>query len=191
MAAPGIALPTAVLWSLWSVWLLSWLVAARWSSATVFRQPRADWLGHSILVWGGAILVFAKPAPLPHPFFPAALWLAWAGVALTVLGLALTWWSRIHLGKNWSAAVTLKEGHMLVRSGPYAIARHPIYTGLLVAFAGTVLAYDTASALLGFVLVILGFVLKLRQEERLLVQHFGAAYHDYRKKVRALVPGIW
>ena len=157
--------PAGVLWILWGAWVLAWFVAARWSSAIVAKRSARDQVLYSVLVW--------------------------AGVALAVAGFALTWWARIHLGKDWSAAVTLKENHALVRSGPYALMRHPIYTGLLLAFAGTVLAEDAASAWLGFALVAFGFVLKLRQEEQLLIAHFGETYKDYQARVRALVPGIW
>jgi len=186
--------PAGVLWILWGAWVLAWFVAARWSSAIVAKRSARDQVLYSVLVWAGAVLVFVKPAvlgPLLHPLFPAAPRLAWAGVALAVAGFALTWWARIHLGKDWSAAVTLKENHALVRSGPYALMRHPIYTGLLLAFAGTVLAEDAASAWLGFALVAFGFVLKLPREERLLIAHFGETYKDYQARVRALVPGIW
>jgi protein-S-isoprenylcysteine O-methyltransferase Ste14 len=188
------ASPAGFLWILWGAWLLSWLVAARWSSAIAVRQSGADQVRHSVFIWVGALLVFAKPAvlgPLLHPLYPAAPWLIWTGVALAVVGLGATWWARIHLGKDWSAAVTLKENHALVRSGPYALTRHPIYSGLLLAFAGTVLVEDAASAWLGFALVTFGFVLKLRQEERLLTAHFGETYKDYQARVRALIPGIW
>jgi protein-S-isoprenylcysteine O-methyltransferase Ste14 len=123
--------------------------------------------------------------------FPAVPWLAWTSVALAVAGLGLTWWARVHLGRQWSVAVTLKADHTLVRTGPYAITRHPIYTGLLLPLAATALVFDTLSAWLGLALLAAGLVLKLRQEERLLSAHFGAAYRTYQSQVRALLPGIW
>jgi protein-S-isoprenylcysteine O-methyltransferase Ste14 len=189
------ASPAPVLWTIWGVWLASWIVAARWSSAVAVRQSDRERLLQSLFIWAGAILVFAKSdarVPLLHPLFPATAWLPWTGVALAILGLAFTWWARIHLGKDWSAAVTLKQDHRLVRSGPYAITRHPIYTGILLAFVGTAAVSDvTPPALLGLLLVTCGFVLKLRQEERFLTGRFAEAYRDYRAKVPALFPGIW
>jgi protein-S-isoprenylcysteine O-methyltransferase Ste14 len=182
----NVALPVAVLWGIWNVWLVSWIIAARWSSAVAVMQSARDRFVQSVFIVGGAVLVFIKPAPLVAP-----VWLPWTGVALALAGLAFTWWARLHLGRDWSAAVTLKEDHRLVRSGPYAFARHPIYTGILLALVGSVMVNATSQALLGLALATFGFVLKLRQEERFLTERFGEAYRDYRARVRALVPGVW
>ena len=182
--------PTVVLWGIWDLWLLSWLIAARWSSAVAASQSARDRFVQSVFILAGALLVFFKPALL-GPALPETVWLPWVGVALALAGLALTWWARIHLGRDWSAAVTLKRDHRLVRSGPYAIARHPIYTGILLALLGSVMVNATAQALLGLALATLGFALKLRQEERFLTERFGDAYREYKGRVRALVPGIW
>ncbi|HZI89483.1 MAG TPA: isoprenylcysteine carboxylmethyltransferase family protein [Candidatus Polarisedimenticolia bacterium] len=115
---------------------------------------------------------------------------AWIGFLITFLGMALTWWARVYLGRNWSGTVTLKEGHELVRTGPYRLTRHPIYTGLILALAGTALARDTVGGWLGLGLIVLGFVLKLRGEERLLTEHFGEAYRAYQAEVPQLIPGL-
>lgn len=188
--------PAIFLWSLWIAWVASWIVASRWSSpVAAVRQTGGDQLIQGIFIWMGVFLLFAHPtlfAPLRFPLISATAWLAWSGVTLAVLGLALTWWARVHLGRDWSAAVTLKEDHRLVRSGPYAITRHPIYTGILLACLGTAAVDDvTASALLGLVLVACGFVFKLLQEEQFLTDRFADSYRDYQAKVPALFPGIW
>jgi protein-S-isoprenylcysteine O-methyltransferase Ste14 len=57
-------------------------------------------------------------------------------------------WARVHIGRNWSGVVTIKEGHELVDTGPYALVRHPIYTGLLVAFIGSAFARGNWSGVL-------------------------------------------
>jgi protein-S-isoprenylcysteine O-methyltransferase Ste14 len=117
--------------------------------------------------------------------------LSWTGVALVAIGLGFSVWARVHLGRLWSSRVTLKEGHTIVRTGPYGIVRHPIYTGLVVAITGTLLTGITLAALAGVVLITIGFIIKLRQEEQLLTDHFGAAYDAYRAEVRGLIPYIW
>ena len=183
---PKVALPVAVLWGIWDVWLVSWIIAARWSSAVAVTQPARDRFVQSIVIVAGAVFIFIKPAPLG-----ATAWLPWTGVALALAGLAFTWWARLHLGRDWSAAVTLKENHTLVRSGPYAVARHPIYTGILLALAGSVMVNATSQALVGLALATVGFVLKLRQEERFLTERFGDAYRDYKARVPALIPRVW
>ena len=71
----------------------------------------------------------------------------WIGLALLCAGLAFAVWARVELGRNWSGSVTVKEGHELIRSGPYAYVRHPIYTGLIAALIGTAVIIGTLRAL--------------------------------------------
>ena len=69
--------------------------------------------------------------------------------ALTLAGCLFTWWARVHLGRFWSNAITRKEGHRVIDTGPYGLVRHPIYTGLIGAMIATGIAVGTATALLG------------------------------------------
>jgi len=188
-----VALPVAVLLGIWNIWLLSWIIAARWSSPIAVAQSARDrFLQSALVLTGAAFIVFRVIGPLSHPLFRASPLLGWAGVALAIAGLAFTWWARVHLGREWSLSVTLKQDHRLVRSGPYAITRHPIYTGILLALLGSVIVYHVSpQGLLGLALATCGFVLKLRQEERFMTERFGDAYREYRARVRALVPGVW
>ena len=112
-------------------------------------------------------------------------------MALVALGLGYAAQARRHLGANWSATVTLKQGHSLIRSGPYRHVRHPIYTGRLLAFAGSALALAQWRGLLALLLVTGSLWLKLRREERWLLQHFGDDYAEYRKTSWALLPGLY
>jgi protein-S-isoprenylcysteine O-methyltransferase Ste14 len=91
---------------------------------------------------------------------------------------------------NWSGNVTFKEGHELIQSGPYRYVRHPIYSALLLMGLGSALYYAQAFgfALLGFALVV--FAAKMRLEEKLMTEHFGDQYVDYRRRVKALIPFI-
>ena len=77
---------------------------------------------------------------LHRRFLPVGDWWFWSGGVVTASGLLFSVWARHHLGKDWSQAVTLKEGHELITTGPYAVVGHPIYTGLLMAFAGSAMA---------------------------------------------------
>jgi protein-S-isoprenylcysteine O-methyltransferase Ste14 len=109
-------------------------------------------------------------------------------VALAVLGLFLALWARGTLGKNWSGTVTFKENHELIERGPYALVRHPIYTAMLLMYLGTALALGRSGGLVGFPILFLSFWIKYRQEEALMLVHFGDQYRAYMKRVRALVP---
>jgi hypothetical protein len=111
-------------------------------------------------------------------------------VAICVLGLMVSIWSRMALGSEWSRDVELKQGHKLVERGPYALVRHPIYTGHLLMGLGTAVGSGLLVAFAGLALFLVGFWIKLRQEERLLVRSFPVEYPAYRARVRAMVPYV-
>ena len=103
--------------------------------------------------------------------------------------ISFTWWARIHLGRFWSNAITRKEDHNIVDSGPYRLVRHPIYTGLIVAILATGAAVATAESLLGALLISFGEWQKARMEERFLTTELGSeAYEAYRRRVPMIVP---
>ena len=138
-----------------------------------------------------AVLLLWGPQPfeaLRVRFVPSSLAIEWAGVVLVAAGLIFTVWARVHLGTNWSGIVTVKEGHELVTSGPYALVRHPIYSGLVLAFAGSAIACGEWRGALAGAIVAASLWRKLRLEERWMAERFGDAYERYRDRVRALVP---
>jgi protein-S-isoprenylcysteine O-methyltransferase Ste14 len=112
-------------------------------------------------------------------------------VALTAAGLLFSVWARLHIGRNWSGTVTIKQDHELVDDGPYRFVRHPIYTGLLVAFIGSALASDNGRGVLAVVIAFAALWRKLKLEERWMIETFGEAYVRYRERVPALVPRIF
>jgi protein-S-isoprenylcysteine O-methyltransferase Ste14 len=187
-------LPTTAAAIIWGVWLLGWLLSASITGKTVRQESGTSQLAYSIFIWVGAILLFFHPTTLGslnRPLLTSMGWLSWSGVALVLIGLGFAGWARFHLGRLWSGRVTLKENHTIVRTGPYGMVRHPIYTGLVIALVGTALSQITVVALFGMVLLIVGLLLKIGQEERLLTGHFGGAYDVYRREVRGLIPYIW
>lgn len=110
-----------------------------------------------------------------------------AGAVIAAAGLGFAVWARRHLGEYWSGAITLKEGHRLIRSGPYALVRHPIYTGIIFAMLGTAIALDQYRGLLALAIIVESLVRKLRTEEAWLTQEFGGEYLQYKREVRALL----
>jgi len=100
-------------------------------------------------------------------------------------------WARYSLGAYWSARVTLKEGHQLIRSGPYALVRHPIYTGMFLAALGTALVGGEWRGILALLLLITAHARKAFREESLLSREFGEEYTNYRRSTGFLFPRLW
>jgi protein-S-isoprenylcysteine O-methyltransferase Ste14 len=171
---------------LWALWVLSWFAAAAWSSKPATRLPRKSQRRYSIFLIGGVILLFTPPGTFHTP----VLWRlpVWPLTILEFAGFAFCWYARVHLGRLWSGTITAKADHRVVESGPYALVRHPIYTGLIAAFIATALAKATIPALLGAALCAESFRMKAKLEESWLTTQLGSAYADYRTRVAMLVP---
>jgi len=96
------------------------------------------------------------------------------------------------LGKEWSLTARLVEGHQLATSGPYALVRHPIYSGMLGMLLATGLAVSHWLALLAaLILFFIGTTIRVRSEEKLLREAFGQQFETYARSVRAIVPGLY
>jgi protein-S-isoprenylcysteine O-methyltransferase Ste14 len=177
---------------IWIGWLLSWVAAAFWRAPTQKRAaPRKAWLSYALMI-GGAVLLFHPTSLFNEP----RLWYVGFGggyvlAALAIVGIMFAWWARIHLGRLWSNAVTLNQGHRIIDTGPYALVRHPIYTGMIISILATATAQATVTGLLGAAMIAMGCWLKARVEERFLTDELGAeAYGGYRRRVPMLVPFI-
>jgi protein-S-isoprenylcysteine O-methyltransferase Ste14 len=116
--------------------------------------------------------------------------IAFAGLALTIAGVGVAVWARLLLGANWSAAITIKRGHQIIRRGPYAVVRHPIYSGGLLALLGTTIGFGELRGLAGFALVFIAWWMKSRLEESSLEGQFGASYTQYKREVKGLIPFV-
>jgi protein-S-isoprenylcysteine O-methyltransferase Ste14 len=123
-------------------------------------------------------------------FLPQSKLSFWIGTIITAGGLCFSVWARRYLGKNWSQAVTIKKDHKLITNGPYALARHPIYTGFLFGFVGTSIALGELRGVITVALVFVVLLHKLQLEEKWLHEQFGESYEIYCQKVSALVPFI-
>jgi protein-S-isoprenylcysteine O-methyltransferase Ste14 len=155
------------------------------SEAVVSRMARLVLIACAIAL---LCLPSVPPRLLDQRFLPVGeLWF-WTGAAITAGGLLFSVWARRHLVKNWSQAVTVKEGHELITSGPYGLVRHPIYTGLLLGFLGSAVARGEWRGLLAVAFVFFVLWRKLRLEEKWMRTQFGEAYEAYSQKVAALVP---
>jgi protein-S-isoprenylcysteine O-methyltransferase Ste14 len=179
---------------LWIAWLIYWWIAAAGAKATVRRESIASRSAHIVPLAFAVLLLVPARLPLlglDTGLLPRTATVFWVGAALTVAGLLYTVWARVHLKGNWSGTVTIKADHELVLSGPYAITRHPIYTGLLAAFLGSAIADGEVRGAFAFAIAAAALWRKLRMEERWLTERFGPAYADYKQRVAALVPKIF
>jgi protein-S-isoprenylcysteine O-methyltransferase Ste14 len=183
--------PSEAFQVIWIGWVVSWVAASLWSARTEKRAAtRETWI-YRIVIFAGAILIAPWTAQVlgERPTWQAGYYGAYALIGVMLTGLALTWWARIHLGGLWSSAITRKEKHRLIESGPYAFVRHPIYTGLIIALLATAAIEATLLALLGALLIILGLWVKARAEERFLSTELAPeTYESYRRRVPMLVP---
>jgi protein-S-isoprenylcysteine O-methyltransferase Ste14 len=184
--------------TVWLAWVLTWWVFAINVKATVRRQPALSRLMNMVVLWCAVGLLFwGRFIPvrgwMEERFLPVSQWPFWAalGALLTLAGLLFTVWARVYLGRNWSGLfATIKADHELVTGGPYGWVRHPIYSGLMLAFVGTALAIGQWRGVLATVLALVAIVHRIIVEEGFMREQFGTAYDCYARHVRALVPGV-
>lgn len=178
---------------IWAAWWLTWIAMAFRSKKTLRREDSFSRLSYVLIAWIALYLIFfpQKVSAIPWlrlPLIPYHPWLGVVGLAITLLGFALTYWARFALAGNWSGHVTIKVGHELVRSGPYRFVRHPIYSGILLAAVGTALAHDQRVSLIALPLLWLSFTIKRLKEEQFMQQTFGDQYEGYRLTTGAIIP---
>jgi protein-S-isoprenylcysteine O-methyltransferase Ste14 len=179
---------------LWLAWLAYWTIAARGVKQDRRQESLASRLAHVLPLALAPLLLWLPRLPggfLCSRILPATAATFFIGAVVVVAGLAFSIWARVHLGRNWSGIVTLKQDHELIRSGPYRFVRHPIYSGLLLAFAGSAIARGEWRGALALVIVFLALWRKLKQEERWMVETFGERYLRYRAEVRGLIPFVF
>lgn len=186
---------TTLLNTRWTLFVLYWIWSARQVKSTARTEPVWSRLfKYWLPLFIAAVLMepnrWYRGNMLAERVLPEIGWLVLAGLLLTIGGLLFACWARVVLGNNWSAVVQLKHDHELIERGPYRHVRHPIYTGLLLAFLGTAVAIGEWRGLLALVIVAVSFWRKLRLEERWLGEQFGSVYADYMRRVKALVPGV-
>jgi protein-S-isoprenylcysteine O-methyltransferase len=178
----------------WLVIAVIWLLGSLTNKRTVQVQSIRSRVLQAIPVMAAFFLLFdsnTAVGPLAWRFVPADPDWRYFGAALTVAGIAVAIWARFLLGQNWSAMVTVKRDHRLVRSGPYRLVRHPIYSGLLLALLGTAIYQRQVRGLLAVALALAAWKIKSLQEESFMLEQFGGEYARYRKEVKGLIPFVW
>jgi len=180
--------------SVWIILMVVWCLAALRASPVARRQSIASRAAHALPLVVCGVMLFRSTAalgPLVWRFAPDTGLVGWTGAIVTAIGVAIAIAARFFLGRNWSGWVTVKKGHQLIRSGPYALVRHPIYSGILLAVLGTAIVVGEVRGLIAVAFAALGLRLKSLQEERFMEEEFGGEYRDYKRRVKAMIPLVW
>lgn len=183
----------------WLVFVAYWVISLAGTKRTIERPALATQALHRLPLALGAWLLFGSGwLARTHPssfwselIVPHSLVFQIISAGLCVLGLLGAIWSRRTIAGNWSGNLVLKESHELVQKGPYGLARHPIYSSMLLMAFATAIAIGRVSSLTGFLLVAVGLVIRLKLEEDLMLKHFPSEYPAYKTRVKALIPFIW
>ncbi len=179
--------------AMWIGYFAYWGAMATKVKVTERRESLASRLVRLVSIVCAIAILWLPTVPLPllnERLLPVGISCFWSGAAVTATGLLFSVWARRHLGTNWSQSVTVKEGHELITSGPYALVRHPIYTGLLLGFLGCAVARGEWRGLLAVILVFGVLWRKLKLEEKWMRDRFGGPYEAYSRRVAALVPYV-
>jgi protein-S-isoprenylcysteine O-methyltransferase Ste14 len=175
----------------WLAFIVYWFVSALKRKEAKRKESRLERLRHSLPMLAAYILTFVPAShygALGARVVPAPELLGIIGALATVAGVALAIWARWHLGTNWSATVSIRADHELIYTGPYRTIRHPIYTGMLLAFAGTALALGEVRGVIAFVIVLTAFYFKARKEESFLTQEFGERFAERARRTGMFLP---
>lgn len=193
MRAIGLMSPLQWVYICWAAFALYWLISALDRKITKKRETFFQRLVYSIPLFVTFWLLFEPEAQLgwlKTRFVPAKSVWQWFGVAVTAAGVGLAIWARRHIGSNWSGIVTLKEGHELIRTGPYHSIRHPIYTGMLIALLGSAITIGEVRGLIALMAAWLSFYVKARREESFLSQEFGPAFETHKRSTGMFLPKL-
>ena len=184
---------TTIIVLCWAIFALYWLISSfsqkPLAEKTSFASRTVQLL--FMIIAFNFTIQSAQLYPLSIMLIPDSLVITIVGIALCVPGLITCIWARRTLAGNWSSLPVLKKDHDLVQDGPYKFVRHPIYTGFLLMFLGTALAIGRLGGFIGFAVCFVGFWIKLRQEEALMIKRFKGNYLSYKKRVKALIPYLF
>ena len=173
---------------LWILFMGYWSAVAGQASATRTSEPPRSRQIHQLLMYGALVLAFVRLPGLTVRWLPKNWWILGAGFFIQISSAVLSIVARKHLGHNWSAEIASKVDHQLVKSGPYRLIRHPIYTGMIGMFVGTAFVSGELHGLVAVAMISIAYFRKIRLEEQNLRNVFGTQYDEYKKKSWALIP---
>jgi protein-S-isoprenylcysteine O-methyltransferase Ste14 len=175
----------------WMLLCLYWAISALRMKAVKARESLERRMSYVLPMIIGLALLFSQRAHsgwLGTRFAPESRELCLGGIVLTAAGVGLAMWARYILGENWSAAVSIRQDHELIRGGPYSVMRHPIYTGMLLGLLGTALVVGEIRGILALAIICAGFYRKARKEEAWLSREFGESFEIHAKRTGMFLP---
>jgi protein-S-isoprenylcysteine O-methyltransferase Ste14 len=183
--------------SLWLVLVAYWAVSAIGAKKST-RGARVWWREAGLRLGVIVLIVLALRIPVFRQSLRNAreyaastgLLTGALGVVLCAFGIWLAIWARVYLGRNWGMPMSRKERPELVTSGPYALVRHPIYTGMILAMFGSTIA----QSIFWIAPLVLGgayFVYSAWSEEKLMTEQFPNQYSAYKKWTKMFVPYVF
>ncbi|HEY4413571.1 MAG TPA: isoprenylcysteine carboxylmethyltransferase family protein [Gaiellaceae bacterium] len=170
----------------WAAFWVYWIVAAFSTKRGRIPWGREARIRAVIVV---IVIVLVRIGAFRNHGVQTDPWRAGIGLVLFALGLAFAIWARLNIGRNWGTPMTQKDEPELVTSGPYRLARHPIYSGILTAGIGTAVALSW-SWLIAVALGGIYFIYSATVEERYLTEQFPDGYPAYKRSTKMLVPFI-
>jgi protein-S-isoprenylcysteine O-methyltransferase Ste14 len=178
---------------IWGGFFTFWLISALRNRSPMKRATGRFGFITCMGVPAGILIIAVTLIALwlyEYRVLPGLLPVVVTGFAVLFLGIGFAVWARVHLGTNWSSRPAIRENHTITRTGPYALVRHPIYTGILTGILGTAIATGAIFAFIFLGIILVLFLIKIRMEEQFLLEEFGEEYERYRREVRALVPWV-
>jgi protein-S-isoprenylcysteine O-methyltransferase Ste14 len=177
----------------WIAFGVYWIVAARQSRSARTQEP----VFHRLLRWAILVVTFTLLfwrqldwGLIGRRAWPEIPGIAGAGFLATLLGLGVAVWARIHLGEFWSDKVVLKVDHQLIRTGPYARMRHPIYSGVLLGVLGTAVVVGKVRGLIAFLVLLTNYAIKASREDKLLSSSFPDEFRTHTLHAGFLLPRL-
>jgi len=187
---------------LWAAFGIYWLVAAKvqqhsqsstdsaGAEVKISDAPRIRIVHHAMLAITFIFLFVEQTGVgvLGERLLPRSEWVLISGLVITTAGLGLAVWARVHLAENWSARVRIRRGHELIRTGPYAHLRHPIYSGVLLGVVGSAIGLGQWRGVISVLVVLISYLVKGRREDLVLEREFGEAWREHRRHAGFLLP---
>lgn len=178
----------------WLTFLAVWALGALYNAR---RSPSVRKRGQPLQRWSivaGIVVAVTVNALLPHgtwdPITVRVQWLRAVGAVVLIAATGFTIWARVRLGLMWTSAPVERQGHELRTDGPYAIVRHPIYTGILGMFIGTAVLMLFGGWVVAVLLAVVLVQWKIGVEEKLMTEAFPGTYEEYKRRVPRLIPRL-